>query len=111
VRDTANATSRRTLAIVMAGAITLWAIGFVIDGLPSDATHDRYWMLFVAPSMIGLMVGVITVPLLVWSWLPQQRGRRGHALLPAAEGVAQRNESVRVGDDLVNPADETRRVG
>jgi hypothetical protein len=36
-------------------------------------TRDEYWALFVAPSMIAFIVGVVALPMLVWSYLPRRR--------------------------------------
>ena len=78
VTDTAVAHKRKTRTIVVVASIAVFAIGLFVDGLPSEATHDRYWMLFVAPSMIAFIVGVIALPMLVWSYLPR-RPRPGGA--------------------------------
>jgi hypothetical protein len=72
VTDGAIAHQRKRRAIVVVAALVVFAIGPVIDALPSEATHDEYWMLFVAPSMIALMVGAIALPMLVWSYLPRR---------------------------------------
>ena len=87
--DTTLTRRRRTRSIVAAIAIALFAVGLLIDSLPSQSTHDRYWFLFVAPSMIGFLAGVIALPMLVWS-LIQRRGdewtRTGTATLSARCG-------------------------
>ena len=77
VTDSAVAHQRKTRAIVVVASIAVFVIGLVIDALPSEATHDEYWMLFVAPSMIAFMVGVIALPMLVWSYLPRHQGPDG----------------------------------
>ncbi len=66
---------KRIRLIVVAIAIVVFVLGLVIDSLPSEDMHDRYWYLFVAPSMIGFMVGVVALPMLVWSLLPRQETR------------------------------------
>lgn len=77
VTDTSIARKRKTRAIIVVAAVAVFAIGLVIDALPSQATHDEYWALFVAPSMIAFMVGVVALPMLVWSWLPRRAGGNG----------------------------------
>ncbi len=67
------ARTRKALWIVVAAAATLFAIGVAINGLPSDEVHDRYWIAFVAPSMIGFIVGVAALPLLLWTYRPSRR--------------------------------------
>jgi len=64
---------RKTLVIVVAASVALFVVGLVIDALPSPDTHDQYWALFVAPSMIAFIVGVVAVLLLLWSYAPQRR--------------------------------------
>jgi hypothetical protein len=64
-----GAHTRRTLAIVVAASIAIFAIGLFINALPSQDVHDRYWALFVAPVMIAFFVGVVALPMLVWSYL------------------------------------------
>ena len=48
--DTVIARQRRTRVVVVVAAVAGFAIGLVIDSLPSQDTHDEYWALFVAPS-------------------------------------------------------------
>lgn len=71
--DTAIAQKRRTRAIVVGASIAVFAIGLVIDALPSSDVHDKYWALFVAPSMIAFIVGVVASVPLLWSYLPQRQ--------------------------------------
>lgn len=75
VTDTPLARQRRIRFLVVVIAVVVWALGFVINSLPSEDMHDRYWYLFIAPSMIGFMVGVVAVPMLVWSLLPRRDTR------------------------------------
>jgi hypothetical protein len=75
VNETTLARQRRIRFIVVVIAIAIWALGLLIDWLPSDEMHDRYWYLFVAPLMIGFMVGVVALPMLVWSLLPRKEAR------------------------------------
>ena len=72
VNDTTLARQRRVRLIVVGIAIVVWALGLVINSLPGEDLHDRYWYLFVAPSMIGFMVGAVALPMLVWSLLPRR---------------------------------------
>jgi len=67
------ARTRKALCIVVAAAATLFALGFAINGLPSDEVHDRYWIAFVAPTMIGFIVGVVALPFLLWTYRPPRR--------------------------------------
>lgn len=75
VNDTTLARERRIRFTVVVIAFVVWALGLVINSLPSQDIHDRYWYLFVAPSMIGFMVGVVALPMLVWSLLPRREAR------------------------------------
>ena len=75
VTDTTLARQKRIRFIVVVIAIIVFALGLVIDSLPSEDMHDRFWYLFVAPMMIGLMVGVVALPMLVWSLLPRREAR------------------------------------
>jgi len=75
VNDTTLARQKRIRFIVVVIAIVVIALGLVIDSLPSEDMHDRFWYLFVAPSMIGFMVGVVALPMLVWSLLPRREAR------------------------------------
>lgn len=82
-------------------AFVVWALGFVIDSLPSDEMHDRYWFLFIAPSMIGSIVGVVAVPMLVWSLLPRSEICRHRRQSIVVQPDAKRSdciEAVRLGD-------------
>jgi hypothetical protein len=63
---------RRTRFIVVAVASAVWLIGLLINSLPNEELHDRYWYFFLAPSMTGFMVGVVALPMLVWSLLPRR---------------------------------------
>jgi len=72
MNDTNSARQRRVRLIVVGIAIVVWTLGLIINSLPSEDMHDRYWYLFVAPSMIGFMVGVVALPMLVWSLLPRR---------------------------------------
>jgi len=72
VNDTTMTGQKRIRFIVVAIAIVVFVLGLVIDGLPSDDVHDRYWYLFVAPSMIGFIVGVVALPMLLWSLFPRR---------------------------------------
>lgn len=65
---------KRNRFIVVVVAIGVFVLGLAIDSLPSEDMHERYWFLFVAPSMIGLMVAAIALPMLVWSLLPRREG-------------------------------------
>ena len=75
VNDKTLARQKRIRFIVVVIAVVVWALGLVINSLPSEHMHDRYWYLFVAPSMIGFMVGVVALPMLVWSLLPRREAR------------------------------------
>lgn len=66
---------RRTRFAVAVIAVVVWALGFVINSLPGEDMHDRYWYLFVAPLMVGAMVGMVAVPMLIWSLLPRRDTR------------------------------------
>lgn len=66
---------KRVRFMVVVVAIVVYVLGLVINSLPSENMHDRYWYLFVAPSMIGFIAGVVAVPMLVWSLLPRREGR------------------------------------
>jgi hypothetical protein len=72
VTDTVNTRQRRTRAAVVVLSIGLFILGLVINSLPSQDTHDKYWALFVAPSMIAFLVGAVALPMCVWSWLPRR---------------------------------------
>lgn len=72
VIKTTMARQRRIRFIVFAVAALVWAVGLVINSLPSEETHDRYWILFITPMMVGFMVGVVVLPMLIWSMLPRQ---------------------------------------
>src|SRR3954453_727406 len=74
-RQSALARRRPSRLIIVAISIALFALGILIDSLPSDQTHDRYWFLFVAPMMIGLIVGVVALPMLAWCLLPRRDGQ------------------------------------
>jgi peptidoglycan/LPS O-acetylase OafA/YrhL len=73
VSDTAIAHKRKTCTIVVVASIAIFAIGLLINALPSQDVHDSYWTLFVAPSMIAFIVGVAALALLLWSYLPRRR--------------------------------------
>ena len=68
--DTAIAHQRKTRTVVVVASIVIFAIGLVVNALPSPDVHDSYWPLFVAPFMIAFIVGVVALPMLVWSYLP-----------------------------------------
>lgn len=70
--DTTIARQRRIRVIVVVAALSVWALGLVINSLPSEDLHDRYWYLFIAPSMIGFMVAVVALSMLVLSLLPRR---------------------------------------
>jgi len=72
VNDATSAGQKRIRFIVLVIASFVWALGLVVNSLPSEDLHDRFWYLFVAPSMIGFMVGVVALPMLVWSLLPRR---------------------------------------
>ena len=72
VNHTTLTRQKRIRFIVVAIAIVVFVLGLVMNSLPSEDTHDRYWYLFVAPSMIGFMVGVVALPMLAWSLLPRR---------------------------------------
>jgi peptidoglycan/LPS O-acetylase OafA/YrhL len=74
VSEAAIARTRKRLVIVGAASIAVFAIGLLLNALPSEDVHDRYWMLFVAPSMIAFMVGAVAVGSLAWSYRPRRRG-------------------------------------
>ncbi len=76
VSDTAIAHQRKTRAIVVVASIATFGIGLFVDSLPSSDVHDRYWVLFVAPLMIAFIVGVVALPMLVWSYLPRRQEPR-----------------------------------
>ncbi len=61
---------RRRRAIVLAISIAVFAIG-LLDVVPQDL-HDDYWYLFVAPSMIAFIVGVVAVLMLGWTYMPRR---------------------------------------
>jgi undecaprenyl pyrophosphate phosphatase UppP len=69
VTATAITHKRRTRAIIVVVSIAAFAIGLLIDKLPSSQTHDDYWLVFVAPSMIAFIVGAIALTMLVWSYV------------------------------------------
>ena len=71
VTDAANTRQRRTRAAVVVISIGAFILGLVIDSLPSQDTHDKYWALFVAPSMVAFLIGAVALPMWVWSWLPR----------------------------------------
>ncbi|HEX8770975.1 MAG TPA: hypothetical protein VF711_09430 [Acidimicrobiales bacterium] len=75
VNHTTLTRQKRIRFIVVAVAIVVFVLGLVINSLPSEDMHDQYWYLFVAPSMIGFMVGVVALPMLVWSLLPRRQTR------------------------------------
>lgn len=75
VMDTTMARQKRIRFIVVAIAIVVFVLGLVVNSLPSEDMHDRYWYLFVAPSMAGFMAGVVALPMLVWSLLPSRETR------------------------------------
>lgn len=78
VTDTVIAHQRRTRAVVVAVAVAVFAVGLLIESLPSQEFHDRFWWLLVAPMMFSIMVGVVAVPMLVWSYLPRRPTASGH---------------------------------
>lgn len=73
MKDAAGSVTRRTLVIVLAVSAVVWAMGLMINALPSEDLHDRYWYLFVAPSMIGFIVGVMALTALAVTYLPRHR--------------------------------------
>ena len=75
VNHTTLTRQNRIQFIVVAIAIVVFVLGLVINSLPSEDTHNRYWYLFVAPSMLGFMVGVVALPMLVWGLLPRRETR------------------------------------
>jgi hypothetical protein len=75
VNHTTLTRQKRIRFTVVVIAIIVFVLGLVIDSLPSEDLHDRYWYLFVAPSMIGFMAGVVALPMLVWSLLPRRETR------------------------------------
>lgn len=62
--DKPVATKQKVLAVVVVASIAVFVIGLVIDRMPSEDTHDRYWMLFVAPSSIAFVVGTVALAML-----------------------------------------------
>ena len=72
VTDTAIAHQRKVRTVVVVASIAVFAIGLFVDSLPSSDVHDSYWEFFVAPVMISLIVGVVALPMLVWSYLPRR---------------------------------------
>lgn len=63
---------RRTRLIVVGASVGVFALGAFIDSIPSGAFHDRYWMFFVAPMMLAVVVGAIALPMLAWSCVPRR---------------------------------------
>ena len=66
---------RRTLTIFVGTSIAVFAMGLFIDVLTD--THDQYWVLFVAPSMIAFIVGVVALLLSLWSYVARRLGGLG----------------------------------
>lgn len=63
---------RRRRAAVVGSCVALFAIGWVVEGIPSQAVHDRYWFLLVAPMMIAVVIGPVALLMLGWSYLPRR---------------------------------------
>jgi hypothetical protein len=63
---------RRRRAVVVAASIAVGAIGLLVESLPSQEFHDRFWYLLVAPVMLGLIVGAVALLMLGWSYLPRR---------------------------------------
>jgi len=59
-------------AVALGISVAAFSIGLLIDASPSQAVHDAYWPLFVAPSLIALPVGVIALLMLAWTFLPRR---------------------------------------
>jgi hypothetical protein len=74
--------TRRRRAIILAAWVAVFAIGLVVDGLPGQDLHDKYWYLFVAPMMFAVIGGPIALLMLIWSLLP----RRGVEATGSAAG-------------------------
>lgn len=72
VIDTDIAGQRRRRAIALAASVAIFAIGLFVNALPSENLHDEYWFLFVAPSMVAFLVGVIALLMLGWSYIPRR---------------------------------------
>jgi hypothetical protein len=77
VTGTSITHQRRTRATIVGASVAIFAIGLFVDALPSSDVHDRYWVAFVAPMMIAFVVGVVALPMLVWSYLPRRHGPDG----------------------------------
>jgi undecaprenyl pyrophosphate phosphatase UppP len=73
VTDTDIARKRRRRAVVLAVSVAVFVIGLFVNALPSQDLHDDHWLLFVAPSMIAFMVGVIALLMLAWSYVPRRQ--------------------------------------
>jgi cytochrome P450 len=72
-RSSIQAGFSRKQTILVGASIVIFAIGLFIDALPNSDTHDRYWVLLVAPSMIAFVVGAVALLLLLLrSFVPQR---------------------------------------
>jgi hypothetical protein len=74
------ADKRRRRAVVLAVSVAVFVISLFVDALPSQDVHDEYWFLFVAPSVIAFTVGIVTLLMLGWSFIPRRDndGARSH---------------------------------
>ena len=63
---------RRISGVVLAASALSFVVGTVVDRWPSSAVHDRYWMLFVLPMMLGFMVGAGALVTLAWTYVPRR---------------------------------------
>ncbi|MFN2491079.1 MAG: hypothetical protein ABR529_15390 [Actinomycetota bacterium] len=83
VTDADIAHKRRRRAVVLAISVVVFAIGLIVDALPSERVHDQYWFLFVAPPMIAFIVSVPALLMLGWSYIPRREdGTRSFSPTP-----------------------------
>ena len=86
---------RRRRTIVVIASVAVGAIGLLVEWLPSQEFHDRFWYLLVAPRIFATMVGALALLMLGWSYLPrsaeepthshQDPGRRGGRGIPSRD--------------------------
>lgn len=65
-------TKRRRRAVVVVASVAVGATGLLVESLPSQEFHDRFWYLLVAPVMLALIVGAVALLMLGWSYLPRR---------------------------------------